>query len=250
MKTASKLLHLLAILGAIGSAALYYLSETDAGLAQEQLSRANAQLAQATKRANQVSEKNEELLSELEGKNDALEEARANITVLSSRNTQLKRETQRFTEELDERVLSEEKLQQEITRLDRENAKIRASTVSLNEVQEYTRQITSLQEKILQLENSNIRFPGNAVVTEETVPAPPADLNGKILTVGPKSSFVVLNVGYENGVRLAHALSVGRGTETIAQIEITEVKEKLSIARILPDSLKLQIKEGDRVTPL
>ncbi|MCH6256170.1 hypothetical protein MLD52_06395 [Puniceicoccaceae bacterium K14] len=250
MNTASKLLHVLAILGAIGSATLYYLSDSDAQLARDQLDRKNSLLTEANKRAKQAADESAEVQTELTEKNEALEEARANITVLSSRNTQLKRETQRFTEELDERVKSEEKLQVEIARLERENAKIKASSVALEEVQVYTQQIASLEEEVLQLKNTNARFPGNIASANTENSTIPEDLKGKILTVGPQSSFVVLNVGYEDGLRLTHSLSVARGTNTIAQIEITEVKENLSIARILPESLKLHVKEGDVVSPL
>lgn len=252
MKLLTKLLHAFAILGAVGSAALYYLNNTDATSLRERAERSENLLSKTLEQSKQLSSKNSELLEEIEGKDDALDEARANITVLATRNTQLKRETQRFTEELDNRVLEEEKLQREIARLSREKAEIQASTVALDEVKDYTRQITELQEQVLQLKDTSARFPGSVAQTIDTETSTPLpnDLNAKILTVGPKSSFVILNVGYESGIRMSHSLSIARGSETIAQIEITEVKEKLSIARILPESLKLQIKEGDTVLPL
>ena len=66
-------------------------------------------------------------------------------------------------------------------------------------------------------------------------------------TVGPKSSFVVINLGYTSGVRLDHLLEIQRDGKLVANIQVTEVKENLSIARILPESMANDPEVGDIV---
>ena len=90
-----------------------------------------------------------------------------------------------------------------------------------------------------------------ASAVQNTLPAgakhAPVDLNGEVLTVGAQSSFVITNLGYTNGIRLDHLLNIQRDGKTIAQLQVTEVKENLSIARILPESFKTDPKPGDSV---
>ncbi len=246
MKIASRLFYTLAILGAVFSGAIFYISEDKAAQLEGELAQAKQQIAAAELRTNKLREENTATNSERAAQGNSLEEARAKITSLTTRNEQLKRETRRFSAELDERISSEGKLQKEIARISREKSELEATTVHVDELTDYQSKIASLEGEVLALQNSRKQFPGSTAAQEDA----PLNLRGKILTVGAQSSFIIVNLGYNSGIRLETAMNIARGSETIAQAQITEVKENLSIARILPETLKLDLKPGDVVETL
>lgn len=251
MKALTTLLSLLAVAGAIASASFFYISQQRTTTLESDLEGKEFEIQQSLSRIARLEMEKSSLEKDLNEYIAALEESQATTAVLSARNDQLARESKRFTEELDQRVSTEEDLQSEIVRLNRAIAELRVKTVPLEEIGSFEQKIANLESTILQMQNSKRSFPGSSAqrATSFVGIAPlPRDLTGKILTVGPQSSFVILNLGYESGVRLEHSLAIRRGGEPIARIQITEVKENLSIARILPESLKTELHAGDLVS--
>lgn len=248
MKTASRILFTLAIVGAISSGVFYYLIKDVSNTRETEFAQAKQQLALSQTRANKLSEEMVASTAERDAQLKSLDETRAKITALTTRNEQLKRETRRFTAELDDRIASEERLQKEVARLSRENAELEANTVPIEEIEAYERKVARLEGEILNLKESTNGFPGSTVPA--TAEKTPANIKGNILTVGAQSSFIIINLGHDSGIRLDTEMNIERGSETIAQAEITEVKENLSIARILPETLKLDLKAGDVVKTL
>jgi len=248
MKSLTNVFSILAILGAIASGVFFLLNTKDKNQLQLNVQSYGTQLA--VERAT-IGKQNEELeanAAQLDQISKNLEEARSNITVITARSNQLKRDNQRFTDELERRLENEESLQRALADLKKEMAELRATTISLEKAETYEQTIASLESEILRLKSAQSTA-ANAV--QNTLPAgarvAPADLNGIVLTVGAQSSFVITNLGYTNGIRLDHLLNIERDGETIAQLQVTEVKENLSIARILPESFKTDPKPGDSV---
>ncbi len=248
MKMTNTLLYIIAVLGAVLSGIFYFLTEANKQDLQAQLDRMQSSLGSQRNEAQALQQRNEELQKTLETKTHELEEAISNNAILTARANQLKRETRRFSDELDQRIDKEEKLQGQIVDLNRRVAELRATTVSVDEVAQYQEEIAKLEAEILELRDSRRSFPGSAASAIDETKAAPANLKGKILTVGPQSSFVVVNVGYNEGIRLSHGLNIRRGGEQIARLQVTEVKENLSIAHILPESLTKDPIAGDIVT--
>lgn len=248
MKSLTNIFSILAILGAIASGVFFLLNSKDKNQLQLNVQSYGTQLA--VERAT-IRKQNEELeanAAQLDQISKNLEEARSNITVITARSNQLKRDNQRFTDELERRLENEESLQRALADLKKEMAELRATTISLEKAETYEQTIASLESEILRLKSVQ----SNAANTvQNTLPAgaraAPAGLNGIVLTVGAQSSFVITNLGYTNGIRLDHLLNIERDGETIAQLQVTEVKENLSIARILPESFKTDPKPGDSV---
>ncbi len=245
MKSITQFLSTLAILGAIASGAFYYLNSQNKDTIEMELQTVRDQLSSELAKNAQLSEEIDNLSTQIAQSASSLQEARSNITVTAARSNQLKRETQRFSEELEMRIKKEESLQRSLSDLKKEMAEQRATTISLEEAQKFELKIASLESEILDLRNTARKFPSSASSSE--VKQAPLDLRGKILTVGPKSSFVITNLGYTNGIRLDHLLAIERAGETIANLQITEVKENLSIGRILPESFKTEPQPGDIV---
>ena len=66
-----------------------------------------------------------------------------------------------------------------------------------------------------------------------------------VLTVGPSSSFVVLNFGTARGAQLGQRLNVSQGTEIVATVLISDVRANFSVAQVQPDSLRGVLQKGD-----
>jgi hypothetical protein len=66
-----------------------------------------------------------------------------------------------------------------------------------------------------------------------------------ILTIGPASSFVVLNFGSARGAQLGQKLAVSQGIDEVATLLISDVRTNFSVAQVLPDSLRGVLQKGD-----
>ncbi len=248
MKMTNTLLYIIAVLGAVLSGIFYFLTEGNKQDLEGRLSNLQSSLQAQKAESQSLLTRSEALEKSVAEKEKELEEARSNNAVLTARSNQLKRETRRFSDELDQRIQKEENLQSTIADLNKRIVEIRATTVDVSEVAQYQNEISKMEAEILRLRDSQRSFPGSTASQETNVKTAPANLKGKILTVGPQSSFVVVNMGYNSGIRLSHGLNIRRGGEQIAQLQVTEVKENLSIAHILPESLSKDPMAGDIVT--
>ena len=248
MNSITNFLSVLAVFAAIASGGLYFLNLQEANNLTQELQSTNTQLSTTLSKNIEQSAKIDDLSAQLQQSNQTLEENRSNITVITARSNQLKRENVRLSDELDMRLDKEESLQITLSDLKKEMAELRANSISLDKATEYEQEISTLEARILQLKN--LQATASTVYFSDTyrnLKTPPGGLSGQILTVGPKSSFVVINLGYTSGVRLDHLLAIQRGGKLIANIQVTEVKENLSIARILPESMAIDPEAGDIV---
>lgn len=71
--------------------------------------------------------------------------------------------------------------------------------------------------------------------------------SGKIIYANPEWNFVVIDVGSVAGAQVTAHMIVHRDDNMIGKIEITAVRENVSIADVLTDFQKESIKEGDHV---
>jgi hypothetical protein len=93
------------------------------------------------------------------------------------------------------------------------------------------------------------------MITEaaETEPAPAATAPArpvkpaKVLVVNRKFSFVVANLGKEEGGTIGTELDIYRDGELIAKTKIEKLYDKMSAATILPEWKRARIREGDEV---
>ncbi len=248
MNSITNFLSILAIAGAIASGGFYFLNLKEANNLTQELQNANNQLTTAQSLNAAQGAKIDDLSAQLQQTSQFLEEARSNVTVITARSNQLKRENGRLSDELDMRLDKEESLQISLADLKKEMAELRANSISLNKATEYEQEIAALEARILQLKNSQPASTSISLAdTYRNLKVAPIGLNGQILTVGPQSSFVVINLGYTHGVRLDHLLEIQRDGKLVAYIQVTEVKENLSIARILPESMATNPETGDIV---
>lgn len=82
-------------------------------------------------------------------------------------------------------------------------------------------------------------------------PAPPgsdpAPAPHQVVSVGPAAAFVVLDYGEAHGARPQAIIRLQRGTSELAQVQISDVRPRFSLAQVPPDTLKGQLQTGDLV---
>ena len=89
----------------------------------------------------------------------------------------------------------------------------------------------------------------NALVTkgDELPSAQPSLLDGSVLSVKEEWSFVVGNVGENQGVKVGMPMRVMRGDRKIASVRVVDVRQRICGAVIQQMDSKEKIKVGDRL---
>lgn len=129
---------------------------------------------------------------------------------------------------------------EQLAALGRELTDARASAVPASVVTHFQATIATLEQQLAKLQGGRALLPAAATAAFTSGPRSPSVVN-----VGPQNAFVVLNIGSAHGVRLNQAVTISRGSETLARVSISEVREHFSIAQVQPDSLRGTLQKGD-----
>lgn len=107
------------------------------------------------------------------------------------------------------------------------------------------------RQRIAELEDQLTRLLTRALaetLPEPTAPDPaPARVSHQVVRVGPSAAFVVLDYGETHGARPQAIIRLQRGTSELAQVQISDVRPRFSLAQVLPGTLKGQLQTGDLV---
>ena len=124
------------------------------------------------------------------------------------------------------------------TELDALRAQL-ATSIAPSDAQLYRRTIADLESQIGELE----RF----IARENADPSLVAGRaqHAQVVRVGPQNAFVVINFGAKHGAVANRRMTLSRGTERLAMVEISEVANHYSIAQALPESLSGNLRKGD-----
>lgn len=231
MKAASTLLAVLAIIGALAAGALWYfvkgqketlIAERDSLQVQKmQLEGVRAdltgQIADATTR--------------ITGLTNELNESKTRNTTLEARANQLNRDVMQARADAESAEAGK-------------RAAIEESSTLRRQVQELTASLGGAEERIKSLESGASRFATIATNTDGA-PAVTPLINTSVASVGPRSAFVVINAGSTQGIRNAMKLAINRDGEIVAQAVITETRENVSVAQIIPNTLSKEPRSGD-----
>lgn len=237
---------------AVAAAVALFLSRREnTGLAEQvtRLTRQNAdlryELKQASKQATDVGERAVELDSQLGS-------VKARTTATEAKNLQLARE-------LTEREQREVALMAELAEL-RQRAPVpgqprpeepavlptlvlapsRAPAVDL---EPYRRRIAELEQQLIALLTRSLaEMPAEAAPEPALAPVP-----HQVVRVGSAGTFVVLDYGAEHGARPQAIIRLQRGTSELAQVQISDVRPRFSLAQVLSGTLKGQLQTGDLV---
>ncbi len=113
------------------------------------------------------------------------------------------------------------------------------------DVSPYRQRIAQLEEQLTQLLTRALAEPA-APAEPEPAPAP-APVQHQVVRVGAASTFVVVDYGAEQGARPQAIIRLQRGTSELAQVQISDVRPRFSLAQVLPGTLKGQLQTGDLV---
>jgi hypothetical protein len=224
----ARLYAVLATLAALGLALGLWreqISSRDLSAQVTRLSRRNAELRyelkQASHQATDVGQRAVELDSELGS-------AKARTTATETKNI-------RLAHELTEREQREVALMAELAAA-RQSATTAGDAVS-------RQRIETLETQLIQLLTRALAEP---VASQQPEPAP-VSAPYQVVRVGPADAFVVLNYGAADGAHPQAIIRLQRGTSELAQVQISDVRPRFSLAQVLPDTLKGQLQTGDLV---
>ena len=225
------------------------------------LSRQNAELRgdlkQATRQAEDLGRHAVELDSQLGS-------AKSRTTATESKHAQLYRELNETKSQLTEREQREVALMAELATLRQKVAGAPspiptnvataapdppATTMTTTETPAidasvYNRRIAELERQLTELLTRALAEPAAAPALEL---APVAAVNHQVVRVGPRDSFVVLDLGTDHGTRVNDVISVRHGTSEVARVQISDARLRFSVAQVLPGTLKGQLQTGDLV---
>lgn len=171
-----------------------------------------------------------------------LETSRGKLTAIETRAAGLERDLSQAKTVLAVYDDTARALADEVAALRTDLSEARASNAAPEAVEGYKNTIAELERQLANARNGaalpTAAGAANAVFASRVGRA-------TVLTVGPESSFVVLNFGAVRGAQVGQKLSVSQGTEVVATVLINDVRNNFSIAHVLPDSLRGVLHKGD-----
>ncbi|HEY0943667.1 MAG TPA: hypothetical protein VGD81_00310 [Opitutaceae bacterium] len=254
----------LALLGVAASATLFVTGGNTRRKLEEKVSSADTRSAQLETKLEETLARATSLQQQLATLDADLGEAKSRATVAEARSVQAGREISSLRAELGTRQQAEEALNSELAELKRElvETKLAATGASPEDVERYRTTISELEGKVTELQRlveaatrpapeatparAGLVSAPSATVAATAAPRPVAEnVSARVVSVGPANAFVVINYGLNAGAQAGQNLAINRGTETLATVQISDVRESLSIAQVLPGSLRGALRKGD-----
>ena len=131
-----------------------------------------------------------------------------------------------------------------IAGLEDEKSTLEAQVADLNA------QIAGLQDQVAGLEEENAMLKAQLEKLDKELhqeSTMPVGTSGKIVYANAEWNFVVIDVGAADGAAATAQMIVHRGDEMIGKIRLSAVHDNVSIAEVLPEFQKQNVKEGDDV---
>lgn len=255
MKRSTLLPYLIAIAGIVSVVGLYLWHRNIRLNLEQELNASAFDLKQSRDFITDMRIERDSLRHELQIIEDETSESKGMNVSLEARNRQLAREIAevRTLNQANDRTIT--RLNSEAARLKRELIEIKTATpLSEGDFQDlitrYEETIDGLHQQVALLEGRLAK--AGTSPTGEPLPDPeevaPADLIGAVVQVGPGSSFVVLNIGIEEGAVEGLSMYLRRRERTVGQVQLTDVRSGYSIAHVLPESPTGAIIVGDIAT--
>ncbi|MES2694474.1 MAG: hypothetical protein V4773_13445 [Verrucomicrobiota bacterium] len=171
-----------------------------------------------------------------------LRETRTQLTAAESRVAQAATDLAQTKAVLELYEQTARALSTEVATLRQDIEDIRATHASPETIEAYRTVVAELEKQLATARTApaapNPAAASTAVLTNRAGRA-------TILTVGPESSFVVLNFGSARGARLGHKLIVSQGTAEVATVTISDVRTNFSVAQVTPATLRGPLQKGD-----
>lgn len=250
------ILRLVAILGAVAAAVLFFMIQGEKQLLQADLDTTRGNLQQTERQLDTTRGELEQSQQQAQQISGQLAESQANVASLQNDLRDVRRELAQAMQVISARDREAEELRREEARIRSELLAARSQAEELRETiegadpQQLRDTIRALEENLRRTEERiealDVAEVGgeqpNAI--QERRPA----LRGSVTGVGPRSAYIVINVGAEAGLRSRSPLMIRRGSRYVAHAEVTEVHSNMAIAHVEPGARR--IRQGDAVITL
>jgi hypothetical protein len=255
MKALTLALCILALLGSAASGYFWYEVGNQKKELQGQLSIANASLERTRSDLGTTTAELETKKTQLAESDAAHGSTKRKLTAAEASNVQAARELDTLKRGLAEKEAAEKRLSADLDTLRRDlvQARLAATGATPEEVEAYKQKISALEAQVSQL-LTNPAAGGSApgvVVTGsdgKLVRISERASAAKIVRVGPKNAFVVLELGSSDGISVGNKFNLTRDGKTIAEGVISEVTATNAIAQVVPASIKSALQAGDVAT--
>lgn len=253
MNIASMLLRILAILGAIAAAVMFFIiGNTKDELARD-LEDTQTRLQKSQSNLSAAENERQKLQEQAAALETQAQEAQAQASSLQNQLTRVRQELAQATQIIGTREEEAQSLQTEAARIRRELLDERNRVAELQQnlegqdpegtqasVRELERKLLETERRLLDLSRVD---EGQGAQQQEQMEETRQALRGEVTEVGPDSAFVLINLGSAAGVRQDSPVMIRRGTRYIARANITEVHDDVSVARVAPGASP--IRAGD-----
>ncbi len=253
MKSLTLALCVVAILGSAASTFFYFQIGNTKDQLKQEVATTQTRSNELQGRLTESTAQGEVLQKRLAELDTDLGDAKSKATAAEGRNAQLTRDVALVRSQLTAKTEAEQALNREITELKREvaQAKLAASSASPEEIEGYKTTIASLQSKVTELEAARTTTGGIANTTASgatgagQVAGAAAGTSAKVVSIGEKNAFVVLDIGSAQGVQVGQKINVTRDANTVATALVSSVQESYSIAQINAGSIRGGLVKGD-----
>ena len=236
------ILRILAILGALAAAYMFWdIGNTKDDL-EAQLQSTQSNLAQTQGQLRNVEGERAELTSNVESLTENLTESRAQATRLETQLVQVRRELDQAVQAASAREREAETLRSDAVQIRRQLLEERTRVSQLEEslkaedAAALRASIRNLERQLLETERNLQTADGSDAVAANDAPeaAPVRIIRGEVSDVAPASPFILLNIGSTEGLRTDSSVMIRRGSRYIGRAVISELNENSSVAELQP----------------
>ncbi|MEY4487629.1 MAG: hypothetical protein RIQ79_137 [Verrucomicrobiota bacterium] len=247
MKALTLSLAILALLGSAASGFFYFQIGNTKTVLQHDLSNEQIKSTGLKSNLDKTSAERDELQTKLSSTDAELGDTKSKLTASEARSVQLNRDLTQLKGVAAKSEAEAQKLTSEVTELRRDlvQARIEAQTGSPVEIEKYKQTIASLQSKLAVFQPEGVTANPAETTSKPGETAHAASGTAHVAVVGPKNSFVVLDIGSSSGIASGQKFLVARAGQVLAEAIVSEVKETYSIAQITPSSIKGALAVGD-----
>jgi septal ring factor EnvC (AmiA/AmiB activator) len=242
MNRSAVLLCLVALVGAMISAALYVRIGNSKQVLEAQLADTTARVSQLRTDLAAANEQNGTLKANLAAASTDLAATNDKLSASELRSAVLDHDLKQAKSLLSLQDQNARALAAEVSSLRSDLDEAHASAASPEAVTAYKNTIAELERQLANARNGAAAPTATGAATAVFASRPG---RATVLTVGPSSSFVVLNFGTARGAKLGQRLTVSQGTEIVATVLISDVRANFSVAQVQPDSLRGVLQKGD-----
>ncbi|MCC5788438.1 MAG: hypothetical protein JJT75_02305 [Opitutales bacterium] len=261
MNITSLILRVLAVAGAIAAVVLFMQIKDFHEEIEGEIATTRGQIQESEENLRVMTDDRDTERARADGLQSSLEDARAEIDVLERNLAQTERDLQEARGDLRDARREVSQLEDERDELNQRNAELDRRIARMEDEQERTlaglrQQVRALEEDLEEAEAARdeqevagMDWDDMDADTEESDEPDPVTtegpIRGLVSAVGSESSFVILDKGSQAGVRENIQYAVFRGDRAIARVQVSEIRDNLAIAQVLPGTLSRSIQQGD-----